>query len=153
MGSWGRSQMKMKWKAKVQLRQLCRKEGTAGNRNTGSKPRSGGWRNLWERQGRGWEGILPKSESANWICCCHRGLHVSLWPHELREQQGPPRQTFAWGEHFPPALQHREQSLKPVPLPLQPFSARDVCESSREEEQLLPGDGLHKDLLKVGDVV
>lgn len=57
------------------------------------------------------------------------------------------------GEHFPPALHHRERSLKSVPLPLQPFLARDVHESSREEEQLLPGDGLHKDLLKVGDVV
>lgn len=42
MGSWGRSQMKMKRKAKVQLWQLCRKDGTADNRkacrNTGSKP-------------------------------------------------------------------------------------------------------------------
>lgn len=42
MGSWGRSQMKMKWKAKVQIQQLCRKDGTADNRkacrNNGSNP-------------------------------------------------------------------------------------------------------------------
>lgn len=54
MGSWGRSQMKMKWKAKVQLLQLCKKDGTADNRkacrNNGSTPQGRDWRNLWTSQ-------------------------------------------------------------------------------------------------------
>lgn len=157
MGSWGRSQMKMKWKAKVQFQQLRRKSGTADNkkacRNAGSKPpleeameKPRGWFYRKARQQIRGVGLLTAIESQ----VSHCDLAALCWQPawgvcgKAGSSLGSGKCPLGWRSlhrrgQFPPALLS-ETHLYFCSLS-QPWTS---MESSREEEQLLLGDELKK---------
>lgn len=142
MGSWGRSQMKMKWKAKVQFQQLHRKNGTADNkkacRNTGSKtpleeatekPR--GWSYRKGRQQIRVVGLLTAIETQVSLCDLSARCLVPMaslrcvWEGRLQlgeQQVSPWLEVFAQEGTIPTSF-----TVQSLLVLLQPFSALYFC--------------------------